>query len=218
MNCDKCNSIADRLFKAFGKSICKKCVDNRPKKGTGNSGMIPTGQMSLTFTNNLSLLMVKKSNQTFSSLYFSHYPKSKGIVGRSINYLIEYNGKTAGIIGFSSPPKNYKKFVNYFDSIDEKFYVINNVFRLIINEKNLATKVMKLARNQIKNDYQKKYNDNLCGIVTFVEPPRNGALYKADNWDYLGMSEGIRMNRVEFEKVFTQGQSKHIFAFKFKTR
>lgn len=77
---------------------------------------------------------------------------------------------------------------------------------------------MKIARNVIKKDYEKKYGQELIGIVTFVEPPRTGALYKADNWDYIGESAGKRMKRDKdtWEKVFTEGQKKLAFGYKYK--
>jgi len=214
--CERCGKETDRLYTAFGKKICRECVDSRPKKGTGNSGMTESPQLEMCFSTGINLRKCKKSDKLFGNLYFSHYPGSKGIVGRSINYIVENNGMVAGIIGFSSPPKNYTIFKEYFLGADETMFVINNVFRLTMHEKNLATRVMKLARNTIKQDYKDKYGDTLLGIVTFVEPPRTGALYKADNWDYLGLSQGIRMRRTEFDKIFTKGIQKHIFGYKYK--
>jgi hypothetical protein len=160
---------------------------------------------------------VGKGNGVFGKLFFEHYPQSKGIVGRTINYLVWYNEKVAGIIGGSSPPKNYKIFVKYFDGFDEKHYLNNNVFRLITTEKNLGTRILRIFRNNIKKDYEAKYKDELVGLVTFVEMPRTGALYKADNWDYLGITEGIRMYRrgENWEKQFVAGEKKHIFGYKY---
>jgi hypothetical protein len=216
--CDKCGTNG-KVYPSFGKLICEKCKNKRPKKGTGNSGMFQDSQEILVFSDALELLPVKKSNPTFGRLFFAHYPGSKGIPGRSLCYLVLYHGEVAGIIGFNSPPKNYGLFNNYFGKDMENQFVINNVFRLINNEKNLATKVMSIARKQIYEDYEKKYDEKLIGIVTFVEPPRTGALYKADNWDYIGESAGKRMKRDKdtWEKVFTEGQKKLAFGYKYKS-
>jgi hypothetical protein len=216
--CYKCGKEG-KVFPSFGKLICIDCKQSRPKKGTGNSGMFESDQEVFVFSDSLSLQPCKKSDPLFGKLFFAHYPGSKGIPGRSLCYLVQYRGEIAGIIGFNSPPKNYGLFNDYFGAKDlENNFVINNVFRLINNEKNLATKVMKIARNQIKNDYEKKYGQELIGIVTFVEPPRNGALYKADNWDFIGESAGKRMKRDKdtWEKVFTKGQKKLVFGYKYK--
>lgn len=159
---------------------------------------------------------VSKSNGMFGSLFFSHYPSSKGIVGRSLCYLIYQKTKVIGIIGCSSPPKNYLKFKNFFDGADETLYVVNNVFRLVTTEPNLATKCLKVFRNLVRRDYEQKYKQKLIGMATFVEPPRTGTIYKADNWTYLGQTQGIKMrrNKETWEKTYTQGQKKLIFAIK----
>ena len=215
--CSKCGKQG-RLFPSFGKHICSECKSNRPKKGTGNSGMFQNTQGMFVFENDLCLVRCKKSDPFFGRLFFEHYPGSKGIPGRSLCYLVMYCGEVAGIIGFNSPPKNYGIFNSYFGKDLENFFLINNVFRLINNEKNLATRVLSLARKTAKNDYEAKYNDALIGLVTFVEPPRNGALYKADNWQMIGESEGKRMKRDSetWEKVFSQGEKKLCFGYKYK--
>ena len=217
--CQRCGN-SGRVFSAFGKLICEKCKSERPNKGTGNSGMRQSCQDVMVFESSLSLLRVKKSDETFGRLFFSHYPKSKGIPGRSLCYLVQFNGGIAGIIGVNSPPKNYGLFNDYFGGKNlENSFVINNVFRLINNEKNLATRVLKIARKTIKEDYESKFNEKLIGIVTFVEPPRSGALYKADNWDYIGETAGKRMHRDSetWEKSFSEGTIKHVFGYKYKT-
>lgn len=216
--CFKCGKKG-KVFPSFGKLICTTCKQSRPKKGTGNSGMTENDQATFVFSNDLSLQLCKKSDPVFGKLFFAHYPGSKGIPGRSLCYIVEYQGLVAGIIGFNSPPKNYGLFNNYFGGLNmENNFVINNVFRLINNEKNLATKVMKIARNRIKDEYERKYHDILIGIVTFVEPPRTGALYKADNWDYIGESAGKRMKRDAdtWEKIFSEGVKKHVYGYKYK--
>ena len=214
--CDKCGKEADKLYSVRGKKHCQECKDNRPNKGMGNSGMFADNQSMLCFDEGLKLQRCTKSNKTFGQLYFTHYPKSKGIVGRCLCYLVLYKNQVAGIIGCSSPPLNYILFREFFNTDNEKLYVNNNVFRLTVNEKNLGTKVLKLFRNTIVNNYKEKYGDDLMGIVTFVEPPRTGALYKADNWKYLGETQGIKVVRREsFDKEYLQGTKKLIYGYKF---
>ncbi len=203
---------------SFGKAICPTCKDSRPKLLTGNSGLTNTGQEIMSFSEGLSLMRVPKSHGLFGNLYFSHYPKSKGIVGRCICYLIFQESQLMGIISGSSPPLNYKHFNNIFGKGNEKYFLNNNAFRLIVNIKNLATQVLKLFRRQIKNDYYLKYGDVLLGLVTFVEPPRTGSCYKADNWIEIGTTEGKRMRRnpISWNKTFVSGIPKKIFAYKYK--
>ena len=153
------------------------------------------------YDDRIRLELVPKSNEIFCELYLTHYPSSKGIVGRSLNYIIWVNGEVAGIISGNSPPYNYKIFEKFFGITDDtredmtKQFLNNNAYRVIKKEKNLGTKILKLFRNTIKKDYIKRYGDNLLGLVTFVERPRTGAIYKADNWISLGETQGISVTR-----------------------
>jgi len=215
--CARCGKKTDKTYPAFGKQICQECKDNRPNKGTGNSGMSELPQIAMTFGNELYLERVSKSNVVFGRLFFHHYPESKGIVGRTFCYLIHYKEKVAGIIGFASPPRNYKKFRKFFDVEDDNLFMNNNVFRIIRSEKNLGTRILKLARKQVQQNHIERFKHEIIGLVTFVEPPRTGALYKADNWKYLGKTQGISMSRDEetWERVYKKDIKKHIFAYKY---
>ena len=60
---------------------------------------------------------------------------------------------------------------------------------------------------------------NLLGLVTFVEPPRTGAIYKADNWECLGKTQGVSVRRKGdnwYEKQYIKGEKKFIFAYRYK--
>lgn len=216
--CSKCGEET-RVHPSFGKWICEDCKSKRPKIGTGNSGLRNTGITAVIPTSSdLQLLHVPKSDGLFGKLFFEHYPGSKGIPGRSICYLVYNDYKVVGIIGVNSPPRNYKIFRAFFSATDDLGFVNNNVFRLINNEKNLGTQVLRIFRKQIKIDYEQKYGNKLFGIVTFVEPPRTGAVYKADNWQYLGLTQGkrLRRNSETWAKEISEGTKKLIFVYKYK--
>lgn len=223
--CDKCSFIG-KVIETWGQKYCPHCYDKRPKKGKGNSGMVLDKNtkhklQQTTFNQQLWLQSIPKGDKTFSTLYLEHYPASKGIVGRQLNYLIWNNGKIAGIIGANSPPLNYKKFREYFKTDNEKLFLNNNVFRIVKSNKNQATQVLRLFRKIVQKDYHKKYGDHLLGLITFVEPPRNGNIYRADNWTSLGETQGISVHRRGSHdkwqnKEYTKGTKKLIFGFKFK--
>lgn len=227
--CSKCGR-AKKTYSSFGKQICEDCLRER-KTRDGHSGMIyrkvcPEEYSDILGDNRgLYLLPVPKSHPLFVMWYFDHYPESKGIVGRQLNYLIYISGKPVGIIGFASPPLNYRKFNEFFQFQDNDHsenstkILNNNVFRIIYPEKNLGTKILKVARNLVRRDYRYKYGDELVGLVTFVEKPRTGAVYKADNWNCLGETQGITVRRRGSDwtnKQYGKGKTKHIFAYKFK--
>ena len=218
--CHKCGKESSKMFYSFGYYICEDCKNNRPNKMLGNSGMFNRPQSEMSFTSGIFFQKVPKSNGLFGSLYFSHYPQSKGIVGRSICYLIYKDKDLIGVIGCSSPPVNYKIFNDFFGKSQEKHFVVNNVFRLVFNSKNLGSQCLRLFRIIAKKDYESKYKDKLLGMATFIEPPRTGIIYKADNWIFLGMTQGCRMRRDKetWEKKFEKGFSKYIYGFKYQTK
>ena len=74
----------------------------------------------LFFDEGLTLSPAKKGDKVFATIYLNHYPASKGIVGRQLNYYIKRGGKLLGIIGVNSPPLNYKIVSEYFS---EKYIV-----------------------------------------------------------------------------------------------
>jgi len=76
---------------------------------------------------------------------------------------------------------------------------------------------LKRFRIMLKKDYLLKYNEEIVGLITFVEPPRTGAIYKADNWLYLGMTKGYgttqRSKRWEARK-WVKKTPKHIYTIR----
>lgn len=233
--CYKCKTKEGKLFKTFGKFICRTCLDKRKTGMKGNSGMVYKNVDETDFIlkdtlfdlhrKELELIKVEKSNPLFVKWFIEHYPKSKGIVGRQLNFLIYSFGKPVGIIGFASPPLNYKKFGIYFGfkedthSENAKLFLNNNVFRIVHSDKNFATRVLRLARETIMILYKEKYKNDLLGLVTFVEKPRTGNIYKADNWDYIGETLGIEVKRRGdnwMNKQYSQGEKKLIFGYKYK--
>lgn len=208
MTCFHCGKDK-KCYPTFGKLVCSDCIDERRTGRKGHSGMIykPSVQpadYSMPWLSDMELCLsrVKKSHPLYVKWYIEHYPGSKGIVGRQINYLIYHFGRPVGIIGVSSPPLHYKKFEHYFKlsgmkpSESSKLFLNNNVFRLVdkVGE-NLGTRILKLLRRRVKQDYNDIYGQELIGLVTFVERPRTGAVYKADNWEFLGETEGIEVKR-----------------------
>jgi hypothetical protein len=221
--CWKCGKKG-KVIETWGKKWCKECWDKKPKKGNGHSGMVSMGKLSvqteLFKEKGLKLERTTKGNKVYATLYLSHYPESKGIVGRQFNYFIKQDGEIIGIIGGNSPPLNYKKFNEFFgNGFDENNWLNNNVFRIVKTERNLGTRVLKIFRHCIKKDYEEKYKHRLMGLVTFVEPPRTGAVYKADNWSFLGETQGVKCSRRGdhgkwINKEWSKGTKKLIFAKK----
>ena len=97
-------------------------------------------------------------------------------------------------------------------------FLNNNVYRMINNTKNLGTQVLRAFRNTVAQDYEDSYGVKILGLCTFVEPPRSGAIYLADNWTCLGETQGKSVRKRDMStwenKEWSQGTKKLIFAIK----
>lgn len=231
--CCKCDTRG-KCFKHWGKYYCEKCL--METSGHGHSGMLAMPQewvnhqlmqihMIPKSYERPTLIYVPKGNKLFASLYLSHYPKSKGIVSRTLNYLVIYKGLIVGIIGGNSPPYSIKAVDEFFGITKENRgdmlvqFFNNEVFRIIRSAKNLATMTLKAFRYQVQKDYQEKYGCKLIGLITFVEPPRTGNIYKADNWKYLGKTKGYstkRRGKRWHKRTWSRTIPKYIYGYKYR--
>lgn len=177
-------------------------------------------QVFLRQTKGIRLAATSPSDPEFAHFFVSHYPGSKGVMGRRFLYKIYENDQFVGIIGGASAPggKIMKVFRDFFGTSDNQSFLNNNIYRLVQHRKNLGTRVLKAFRTRVFLDYLEKYHQPLIGIITFVEPPRTGAIYKADNWTHLGLTQGKRCTRrkeQDNKRTFTEGVKKHIYAVKY---
>jgi len=176
-----------------------------------------------SFKEELKLVKTNKNDSEFAYFYTTHYPDSLGIIGRQFNYKILFGNEFIGIVGANSWPFSMIVFRKYFnnDKLNTKI-LNNNVYRVIKSKENRGTQILKIFRERIYEDYYKKYNEFLLGLITFVEPPRKGTVYKADNWDYLGMTQGVHVTQRKEDgkgrKFDKEGTKKHIYGMKFPDR
>ena len=127
-----------------------------------------------------------------------HYVVNNGCIGQQLHYLIEDENEIVGIISGCSSTWGVKPRDDYFGlNADNKCVglpsIINNcVYRLEKHTPNLATMCLALWRRTIARDWEMRYGVKVHGFETFVIPNemRTGALYKADNWTFLGKTQG----------------------------
>ena len=153
--------------------------------------------------------------------YHSYVPNASS-VGRRIDWLIyddSDNGlpELLGMIGIGSSvypcPKDLmnKLGVDINSYRTQIFNKICNNWRFCMktHKKNVGTQVLKLLRKRAPIEWEKKYGDPLLAIFTFVAGGNNGAVYKADNWDVIGMSSGIKMSHAYSTKWETAEEKKN---------
>lgn len=178
----------------------------------------------------LKLIPTSFSNSYYRKLLLTHYPKSKGVMGRRFCYDIFYDGRIIGVISAVSIPVTYKPVAKVIYGVDKITKDIslkylneiysNNIFRLEYTEPNLASRILKLFRETLQKDIKNKYNINIKGIVTLTyglnvkNTERTGVCYKADNWIYLGKTKGVHRVGMPFgEFKFVETEKKHVWLY-----
>lgn len=148
----------------------------------------------------INLHRCSRTDHAYKAIRDQHYIPNRGCIGAQLHYLIELDGQTVGVISGASPAFDVKTRDLYFGlSADPgrkgaqlKHLFANNVFRLEVHPPNLGTQVLALWRRSVVRDYQSTYNRELVGFESFIEPSecRHGALYRADNWQQVGITAG----------------------------
>ena len=160
---------------------------------------------------------VSASNSIFCSFRRSHYVKpstrkdgseNTGWPGRNLCFLIKNDVKYVGAIAGGSPPLDMKAVQEYFGlSADNQLrgyqgrFIFGNVLfrlekeRVEAPDRNLGSIVLRLWRIEVQRIHYERWKDKVAGYVTLIEPsgPRQesqGAMYKADNWQIVGMTKG----------------------------
>ena len=151
------------------------------------------------------LELVKRSNPLYKQFRSRHYIPDRGLVGQQLQYLVFYGSEVVGVIGGSSAvftSQARDEFWGFSEDRDERTrqlnsVINNNIFRLEYPAPNLATMVLSMWRKQIASDWENLYGVEVAGFETFVVEERlwngktrNGACYRADNWEMLGITRG----------------------------
>ena len=167
--------------------------------------------------NELASKMVKKIIENFHS-----YVASNNSVGRRIDWLIYHKDvesfgipQPIGMIGVGSSvypcPKAILEYLgkkadeyrepNHFNTIANNWR-----FCMTVSIKNAGTQILKQLRQQAPIEWKNKYGDDLTHIITFVAGGNNGAVYKADNWEYIGKTAGLAKERESFSVKWSSAE------------
>jgi len=162
------------------------------------------------------LALVKRSDPIYTQYRKDHYIPDRGVVGQQLQYLIFYGHDIVGVIGGSSAVYASEDRDEYWNLSQEKdlktrqlnSIINNNIFKLDYPAPNLATIVLKMWRKQIATDWQNLYGVEVAGFETFVVEERlwngktrNGACYRADNWELVGITKGYGNTNVRGRKT-----------------
>jgi hypothetical protein len=143
-------------------------------------------------------------------------------VGRRIDWLIydddTFPSECLGMIGIGSsvypPPKDLLSYVGMTKSeYKDNFNSFANNWRYCLTKSipNLGSQVLKQLRFHAPLEWNRKYGNFLTHLVTFVGGGKNGAVYKADNWEMIGETAGLPMHKSSSMKWHSKKQLKKLF-------
>lgn len=168
------------------------------------------------------LVRCNRNCAEYKAIRDRHYIPNHGAVGQQMHYLICMKDDVIGIISGGASAYSVKCRDDYFgitkDNRDVALngIVDNTVFRLEMNLPNLGTQILRAWRKQVAIDWQKKYGVRVAGFETFIieNERRKGALYKADNWQFVGVTSGsskFHSNGIENPQKRVQTVQKLVF-------
>jgi len=148
-----------------------------------------------------------------------HYLGYTRLVGAQICYLVYSQAGLVAALSFSAAAWKVKprdRFIGWNDRqrSSNLYLVVNNSRFLIlpwVKCKNLASKLLSQATQQLKDDWQKLYGYTPVLLETFVDVELfAGTCYRAANWIYVGYTQGRgRYDRFHKRKL----SEKDIFLF-----
>ena len=177
-----------------------------PDLANSQTAAVPPADKSL-----VKLELVQRNDPLYAAWRKNHYIPDRGVVGQQLQYLIFYGNEIAGVIGGASAVFTHQGRNEYFRLSGEKdmktrqlnSIVNNNIFRLTHPAPNLASIVLAMWRRRICQDWKNLYGIEVAGFETFVVQERlwdgrqrDGACYRADNWQLVGLSKGYKTTNV----------------------
>ena len=146
----------------------------------------------------VTLVKCKRSDPVYQAFRERHYIPNKGAIGQQLHYLIFLGEESVGIISGGSAAYATQTRDVFFGitkanrKVALNGIIDNTVFRLEKNLPNLGTQILSLWRRRVAKDWEEKYHVKPCGFETFIieNETRKGAMYKADNWTFVGETTG----------------------------
>lgn len=128
-----------------------------------------------------------------------HYLGYKTLPGAQLRYFICAGPKPLALLGFGASawqcaPRD--QFIGWSHESRKRnlHLIVNNARFLIlpwIKSKNLASKILAIAAQQLPDDWQRRYGYRPVLMESFVEKDRFvGTCYKAANWICVGQTKG----------------------------
>lgn len=128
-----------------------------------------------------------------------HYLGYQPLPGAQLRYWVSAGDSLLALLGFGAAawqcaPRDLFIGWSHEKRRQNLHLIVNNARYLIlpwIRSKNLASKILATAAQQLPEDWQKRYGYRPVLMETFVEKDRfKGTCYQAANWVYVGQTKG----------------------------
>jgi hypothetical protein len=128
-----------------------------------------------------------------------HYLGYQTLPGAQLRYWVYAGDQRVALLGFGAAawmcaPRDQFIGWSHGQRQNNLHLIVNNARFLIlpwVNSKNLASKILGLAAQQLPQDWQHRYGYRPLLLETFVEQTRFiGTCYRAANWNHVGQTKG----------------------------
>ena len=124
---------------------------------------------------------------------YHSYIKYSDRPSRKLYWLLYEENVIIGVFGLASAFSHSRHVKEYMERHKISFNEIaNNIVFCMYGHKdqNAGTKLLSMIRKDAILWWNERYGDYLKAFQTFILPPRIGAVYKADNWEFIGETTG----------------------------
>ena len=207
--------LEERGFIELNENIGKRPIRLKVSRSNEETISSPYIQCELKDLGKIDLFMVTSRNKTDSRLWndlldIHHYLGSGPLCGAQIRYLIKSQKfGDLGALAFSAAALRLNardEWIGWDETSRKKglhLVVSNSRFLILptIKVKNLASHVLALSANRLRQDWQERYGYKPVLLETFVEQGRfSGTSYQAANWIHIGQTAGRGSQDSKHEK------------------
>jgi len=167
-------------------------------KKTNTGQMVFEPDLKDLNVNKITLVERTDGSSDLIKRYHGYVPTTR-YVGRQCNYTVMCEGYEIGFTGIGSAVMamgGRDKFIGWTKQqrLANIVHVGNNWRYTLTNDlpKNTGSKVLSLVVDKAREDWKRKYGDELVLLETMVEAPRTGTVYLASGWVEVGMTLGTQ--------------------------
>lgn len=148
-----------------------------------------------------------------------HYLGFAAMVGRSLRYVAEIDGRWLALLGWASPAlkcASRDAWIGWAPTLQwQRLALIANNSRFLIlpgvRVKNLASRILGLNLARLSEDWRAAHGHRLLLGETFIDPSRfAGTCYRAANWIEVGCTRGFAKSNHTYVE---HGSAKQIWVY-----